>query len=139
MATTVKLDLNGMAPWLEKLATAGRNVDAAVGEALAEGAALVRDDIAAVTPVGQAPEDRHPGNLKANITVDGPKRDGNYSYVEVGLVPGVVDKDTAIYGNVQEYGSASNQAQPYIRPGIDSGKAKARRAIVARLKAEGML
>jgi hypothetical protein len=71
--------------------------------------------------------------------IDGPHQDGNFHYVEVGVVN--ADADTATYGNVQEYGSPSKNIQPqsYIRAGTDRKGAAAKRAIRDSLKAEGMV
>jgi hypothetical protein len=49
------------------------------------------------------------------------------------------DAETAIYGNVQEFGSSSVEAQPYIRPSFRSKKAAAMRAMRDFLKAFGVL
>ena len=77
--------------------------------------------------------------MKKAIEIDGPHQDGNFSFVEVGVVN--ADKEIAIYGNVQEYGSPSKhiKAQPYIRPAIDGRKAAVKRAIRESLKAEGFV
>ena len=74
-----------------------------------------------------------------NIVINGPFRDGNRNYVEVGVITD--DAETAKYANVQEFGSPSKHipAQPYIRPAIDRKKAAAMRAIRESLKAEGMV
>jgi HK97 gp10 family phage protein len=141
MATSVKLSLSGLEEYMEAIAAAGSDVDADVQDALMEGAKKIQDEMKNLVPVGKAPEDPHPGNLKRNIKIDGPHKDGNYNWVEVGVIhkKGFTDKETAIYGNVQEYGSASNQAQPFIRPGIDHGKSKASKKIKDILKERGKL
>jgi HK97 gp10 family phage protein len=51
--------------------------------------------------------------------------EGHYISVTVGMNP-ESDADTAIYGNVQEYGSVDDMAQPYIRPAFDNNKAAVR-------------
>lgn len=44
------------------------------------------------------------------------------------------DEKTAIYANVQEYGSATTPAHPYIRPALDEDKRAARKAMLKVLK-----
>jgi HK97 gp10 family phage protein len=141
MTTQAKLEMKGFEEYLEKLAQAAVEVDPAVDKAIMAGAEVIQQEMISNVPVGKAPEDPHPGNLRKNIKIDGPHQDGNYHFAEVGLIhkKGFTDDETAIYGNVQEYGNASNQAQPYIRPGIDSGRSRAKKQIVSVLKEEGKL
>lgn len=130
MATTGKLELGGLANYLEDIARAGQDIDAAAGRALAAGA----QPILAQMKV-DVPKDTH--NLENHLAVDGPHRTGNFSYIDIGVITG--NKETAIYGNVQEYGSSSVAAHPYIRPALRSKKAAAMRAMKASLKSEGLV
>jgi len=130
MATTGKLELSNLGKYLEDLARAGVDVDAAAQRALLAGAEPILAEMKVLVP-----KDTH--NLEAHLGIDGPHRDGNFSYVEIGMMTG--DKETAIYGNVQEYGSSSVEAQPYIRPALKAKKAAAMRAMRNSLKGEGFV
>ncbi len=130
MSTTGRLNLNGLSAYLDDIAQAGLDIDAAAARALAAGAkpilAQMKFDV---------PKDTH--NLEEHLSIDGPHRNGNFSYVDIGIV--TADPETGIYGNVQEYGSSSVQAQPYIRPSFRSKKAAAGRAMKDSLKSEGLV
>ena len=130
MATSGKLELSGLANYLEDLARAGRDVDAAAQRALEAGAQPILGEMITLVP-----KDLH--NLESHLDLDGPHQEGNFSYVDIGII--AADKDTAIYGNVQEYGSSSVAAQPYIRPALKSKKAAAMRAMKASLESEGLV
>lgn len=130
MATTGRLELGGLANYLEDLARAGQDVDAAVQRALPKGADEILPEMKTLVP-----KDTH--NLEAHLGIEGPHQEGNFSYVEIGII--TADKETAIYGNVQEYGSSSVAAQPYIRPPLKSKKAAAMRAMKESLKSEGLV
>jgi HK97 gp10 family phage protein len=92
-------------------------------------------------PVGEKPDDPHPGNLKAHIKIDGPHHDGNYHWAMVGVIHDIAftDAETARYGVAQEYGTSSMAAQPYIRPTIDEDKGKAGKAMLEVFKEAGAL
>jgi HK97 gp10 family phage protein len=128
MATSGKLELSGLGAYLEDLARAGQDVDAAAERALEAGAQPILADMKELVP-----KDLH--NLERHLTIEGPDREGNLISVQIGIV--VADKETAIYGNVQEHGSSSVTAQPYIRPAFKRKRAAAMRAMKASLKAEG--
>lgn len=130
MATTGRLELKGLANYLEELARAGQDVDAAAKRALDVGA----EPILAQMKI-DVPKDTH--NLEHHLTTDGPHQDGNFIYIDIGIID--ADKHTAIYGNVQEYGSSSNQAQPYIRPALKGKKSAAMKAMKASLESEGFV
>ena len=128
MTTKGSLNLNGLSGYLEDLARAGKDVDEAAKRALTAGSEPILNEM-----VRLVPKDTH--NLEQHLTTDGPNQDGNFISVDIGIIN--ADKDTAIYGNVQEYGSASNAAQPYIRPALKGKKAAAMRAMKASLENEG--
>ena len=125
-----KLSLDGLGKYLEDLAAAGKDVDAAAKKALPIGGEIIARQMRTLVP-----KDTH--HLEDTIGVEGPNQDGNFIYVDVGVITG--DKETAIYGNVQEYGSSSVEAQPYIRPSFRSRKAAAMRAMKQSLESDGML
>ena len=130
MAVIGKLEFRGLANYLEEIARAGLDVDAAAARALEAGAVPI---LAAEKVL--VPKDTH--NLEAHLDVDGPHRTGNFTYIDIGVI--TADKVTAIYGNVQEYGSSSVEAHPYIRPAFKSKKAAAMRAMKESLKTEGFV
>ena len=129
MTTKATLEVKGLEALMENILRAGVDIDAASQRALAKGAEILQSEMDALVPVDT-------GNLKSNITIDGPFQDGNFSYVQVGVVH--ADAETAIYGNVIEYGSRNRPARSYIRAAIESKRAAAMSAIRASLKAEGL-
>ncbi len=125
-----KLTTKGFEEYLEKLAMAGEDIDGISDEALVAGGKVLVAGMKRRVRVRE-------GNLKKNITMLGPTRDGNFHFVEVGLLK--TDKKTAIYGKVQEFGSSSVKAQPYIRPTFSSDMARARAEMREVFKARGAL
>jgi HK97 gp10 family phage protein len=140
MTTRATLDVKGMDQYLEAIQKAGIDIDAAAQRALAAGAEVLHAEMDHLVPVGNAAEgDEHPGNLRKAIVIEGPYQDGNVSYVQIGVVN--ADADTAIYGNVQEYGSPSKHIKPqsYIRAAVDHKAATVKRTIRESLKSEGFV
>lgn len=139
MTTHARLDVKGLDEYMERIQQAGIDIDAAAQRALEAGGKILHAEMDALVPVGDPDDDPHSGNLKKHVTIEGPFRDGNVNYVIVGVVR--ADADTAIYGNVQEYGSPSKHIKPqsYIRAAIDHKKAAVRRAIRESLKSEGFV
>ena len=128
MPVRVKFSTKGFDEWLERVAQAGKSVDQVTDRALDAGG-----EVRLVGMRQRVPKDTH--NLENNLSVDGPKADGNYHYIEVGLNRDV-DADTARYGTVQEYGAVDTPAQPYIRPTLDTDLGKARAAMRQVFKEE---
>src|SRR5512136_2961311 len=89
--------VKGLDEWLEALAQAGQDVDASVDRALEAGAQVALDSMQRRVAVLT-------GNLKDSLAAGAPQQDGNFHSVEVGLLKGT-ERDTARYGNVQEFGS----------------------------------
>jgi HK97 gp10 family phage protein len=140
MTTKASFNLNGMAKYLEDIVQAGVDIDPAADRALQAGADVLLPEMQRLVPVGDSAEgDEHPGNLKRNIVIEGPTQAGNLHTIEIGVLD--ADAETAIYGNVQEYGSPSKHivAQPYIRPAIDGKKAAVKKAIKQSLVNEGFV
>lgn len=125
MTTTATFSMKGFEDLLEAIVALGRDVDAAAAEAAQAGGEVLRQGMQQRAPVDT-------GNLRDHIAVLGPKRDGNYTYVVVGVVK--ADETTARYANAQEYGTTRMAAHPYIRPTIAADKAAARRAAIEALK-----
>jgi HK97 gp10 family phage protein len=142
MTTNGRFNLTGLNEYLEAIAQAGLDIDAAAQRALMKGAEVLQEGMLGLVPVGSAARgDPHPGNLMRHIQIKGPLQDGNFSYAEVGVIHDLAftDADTAAYGNVLEYGSTRQAAQPYIRPAIQGKKAAVLAAMKESLKREGML
>lgn len=133
MVTKATLDVKGLAEYLESIAKAGVDIDAAAQRGLMKGGAVLEAEMDALVPVGET------SNLKTAVILDGPYQDGNFSYVEVGVIG--ASADVAEYGNVQEYGSPSKNipAQPYIRPAIDGKRREVMQEVRESLKAEGLV
>ncbi len=115
-----RLTTKGFEEYLEKIAREGRDIDATADQALEAGGEILLDGMQRRVP-------KDTGNLESKLSVDGPHQEGNLHYVDVGLVR--ADAETSRYGNVQEFGSATTPAQPYVRPTLDSDMGKARRAM----------
>jgi hypothetical protein len=132
MVTKATLNVKGLAEYLESIQQAGLDIDAASQRALMRGGVVLEAEMDALAPVGES------GDLKSAVVLDGPYRDGNFNYVEVGVIN--ASAEVATYGNVQEYGSPSKNipAQPYIRPSIDNKRAAVMREVRESLKAEGL-
>ena len=142
MTTQDYFNLSGLGDYLEEIARAGKDVDGAAQRALQKGSVILQDGMTSLVPIGDAAKgDPHPGNLLRHIQIKGPLQEGNYSFAEVGVIHDIAftDPDTAIYANVQEYGSATNHAQPYIRPAIDGKKSAVMREMKQSLSEEGFL
>lgn len=126
-----KLNLNGLAPWLEALARAGADVDAAADEMLAAGGSVL----------ARGMQERAPyltGDLHDHLTCSAPQSDGNYHFIYVGLLKGT-PADTVRKGAAQEYGTSSMPAHPYIRPTMSEDARAARARMVEVAKARGKL
>lgn len=117
MVTQAKLSWKGFEDYLEALVEAGEEVEVIAKEGIGEALKTVQTDMQNLVPIDT-------GNLYNHIQVDGPHQEGNVIYGEVGVIHDIkfTDKDTAIYGNVIEYGSSSVAAQPYIRPAISKNR-----------------
>lgn len=133
MPIKTKLTTTGMEKWLDAIARAGKEVDPAADKALIAGGEILVNGMKQRAP-------RDTGNLSEHIKASEPQQDGNFHYIEVGLVD--ADKDTARYGNSQEFGWANHAGRkaghPYVRPTLDCDMSRARAAMAAILKAEGI-
>jgi len=133
MTVRVSYKVQGFGEYLEKIAQAGKNIDAAADRA----------NIAAGDVILEGMEERVPrltGNLAEHLERSEPIVEGNFHGIDIGMrKKPLPDDDTARYGNVQEYGSATTPAQSYIRAGFDRTKSKARKAQKESLKKDGAL
>lgn len=124
------LSTKGFSEYLERLAEAGQDIDAISDEALTTGGEILLKGMEA-----RAPRDK--GHLVHRIQVVGPKRDGNYHFIKVGIFN--VDRPKELYFFYQEFGSARNAAHPYLRPTFDDDMRAARAAMLAKFKERGAL
>jgi HK97 gp10 family phage protein len=131
MPIKTRLTTQGFSEYLEKLAKAGQDIDAIADEALTAGGEVLLKGMQERVP-------KLTGNLEQNLSVTKPEQDGNYHYIDVGLVHGV-DADTARYGGAQEYGTSDMPAQPYIRPTFDNDMREARAEMKAVFEEKGAL
>ncbi len=138
MPVRYKMDLKGLEGYLEDLAKAGADIDAAADRALIAGAEAVLAPMRVNVPVGKAPEDPHPGWLKSLLNWFNLTRDGNRHTIEVGI-PSDAPAEVHRYGNANEYGTVKMPAQSFIRKSWDESKAKIRKAEIDSLKREGFL
>jgi HK97 gp10 family phage protein len=124
MTTQGKFTLSGVGAYLEELNRLGHDIDVVAQEVVLEAGQQIQADMQNLVPVDT-------GNLYDHIQINGPHRDGNFHFVEVGVIHDIsfTDAETAIYGNVIEYGSSRVNAQPYIRPALKKNKSIMRKTL----------
>ena len=105
---------------METLAMMETDINAVAGEMLDAGA-----DVALAGMKRRAP--KRTGKLHDNLKKGEVQRDGNVSFIEIGLIdaPGEV----VLYGTVQEFGSSSVSAQSFERATMTEDKGKIRKAM----------
>jgi HK97 gp10 family phage protein len=121
----VTLDTKGIEEAMNEIARLGEDVDQAAAQSLHSGGQVLLKEMK-----GRVPKDT--GNLDRHLVATEPEVDGNYIATTVGISKHA-DKRTAVYATAQEYGTSSMAAQPYVRPGLDTGLHKARRAMIEYL------
>jgi HK97 gp10 family phage protein len=126
-----RLVTGGFEKYFEAIAQKGKDIDAVCDQALAAGGQVLKTGMRR-----RVAKDTH--NLENHIECSKPVKDGNVHYVDIGLLKGTEHK-TAIYGNVQEFGSSDVHAHPYVRPTLDEDMGKARAAMRKIFKEEGAL
>ncbi len=134
MTTTGKIDLSGFREYLEKLAAYPDLLDASVGEAVLAGAQVTLAEMVRLVP--RSDEDKP--HLADQLSIGELQQDGNFFYVEVGLLD-LGENNYFIYGFVVEYGSARQAATPYIRPGLENKKGAVRQSQYEVLKKSGVI
>ena len=127
-------NVSGLENYLEVLQNAEKDINLVAREALGEAAQIIQSAMLSRVPFDT-------GNLKNHIKIKTPSREGNYNYVEIGIIhdAAFTDKKTAIYARVIEFGSATVAARPYIRPAISSKRAAVTNLIRERLKKAGLV
>jgi HK97 gp10 family phage protein len=131
MSIKTRLTTSGFSEYLEKIVKAGQDIDAIADEALAAGGSVLVEGMHRRVP-------KDTGNLDAHLAVSAPQQDGNFHFIEVGLLHGT-DANTARYGAAQEFGTSHTPAQPYIRPTMDEDMRKARGDMKEVFVAKGAL
>jgi hypothetical protein len=107
MTVRGRMDLN-LGPLLEALATAGQDVDQAVTEVLED---MKINALTWMTRQLYETSETWTGATAKTLYAEGPFRDGNYIYIELGAH---TDKDpSALY---KEYGKPTQPAEPFLRP-----------------------
>ena len=142
MVCRVTSNMKGLDDLLGRVVEVGANVDDAAARAVVAGGDVLLDGMLGNVPVGDATKgDPHPGQLMSTLKRADPIRDGNYTFVIVGMPPDA-PADVARYGNAQEYGYSRGGKQypphSYIRKGFDEKKTTARRAVRDSLVQDGL-
>ena len=119
------MKLGGIDEYMQLIQEAGNDILDAAESAVLAGAEVILDGMQR-----RVAKDTH--NLEDHLEMEEPEIDGDFVSVRVGLLH--ADAETARYGNVQEFGSSSMGAQPYVRPAFDEDANKARREMRKALK-----
>lgn len=131
MTVRCEFSYKGFEQYLEVLANAPLELDASIDRANIAGADVILEGM-------QRRVRRRTENLALHLKRSEPQSDGNVRWIEVGIDP-EADADTHRYGNVNEFGSSSMAAQPYVRPAFDEDRAAARRAQRESLQKDAMI
>jgi HK97 gp10 family phage protein len=135
-------ELNGLEEYLKGIEQAGEDAEQAAETAVVIGGDVLLEGMQRRVPVDS-------GDLKSFLDRSDPEWEGLFVFVRVGI-PRRVDaakkgfspeqaEEISRYAAVQEYGSASNKAQPYIRPAFKNDKRKMRRAQRESLERDGVI
>lgn len=114
-----KITIKGMDEYAKKLAALGSRAEGVCKYAVYEGAAVVADEIRSRIPVDS-------GDLKSSMALTVMRNDNGYVYTQV-TFPGYDRRGVpnAVKAAVLESGSSTRQKHPFIRPAVNSCKAKA--------------
>lgn len=123
--------IKGIDKYLDVLSSAGKNVDDAIGTALGETAPMVTEDIHKRL---KETSTKWTGATDATIYQTEPQRDGNYTFVEIGLDTA---KDPS--GFFDEFGTAQQAAEPFFRPAFRNMRHKWRNKMKEVLQRLGAL
>lgn len=125
-----KIRLTGLEEYADRIKQAGQDVD----EVIQEGLGALGDEILADMH-RLVPKDTH--NLESHLAKE-LLQDGHVHVLTIGIDASEGAK-TFVYGMVQEYGSSSVKAHPYIRPAMERGRKRVMQVIKTRMKARGLL
>lgn len=108
----------------DQLAELGEDIDQVAAESLDAGADVVLAGMKKRVPVDT-------GDLKNQLKKGKVKRDGNVTMIEIGQVgeDSKISPRDAIKANVNEFGSSSMPAQPFVRPTMTEDKSKINKAM----------
>lgn len=107
----------------------------AAKEALANAGREIADEWAVMVPIGEAPEDPHPGAYQRSLRDQGAvtvraTKNGASGSVRPAVLPELADDDQPrVYAAVLEFGDADRAAQPSARPAFESALPRALRTI----------
>ena len=116
--------LSGVEEYFERIQQVGFDILRAAERAVDAGSDVILGGM-----VRRVPKDTH--NLENHLGKE-IEIDGDQVTAVVGLLN--ADADTARYGNVQEYGSSSMSAHPYVRSAFDEDRRRAMTAMKKELK-----
>ena len=102
------LEFKALSNWLEELAAAEKDVDAVVGELLAENQPFIKEELE--RNLHKTSEQWTP-ELALTIDVREVKREGNFIFIEASAGEG--DEQAA---QAKEYGTTRQAAEPFFRP-----------------------
>lgn len=117
---TVKLKVDGIEEYLEKIKKAGGDIVETVKEAIGESAKPIHEDIRI-----WAEKHKMTGATLKGVSLDEVKVEGNDIYVDVGI-------DTTLsplswHAVFVEFGTPKQAADPGIRPAFDNNKSKVKK------------
>jgi HK97 gp10 family phage protein len=120
----------GLDDYLAKIEAAGRNVDDAVAEAISDAAPVIEEHMHKLL---RASSEAWTGATEATLFKTPVKRDGNYTFIEIGAD---VSRDPA--GLYKEFGTARQGAEPFMRPAFTQMRHQWRNKLKAALKRLGV-
>jgi HK97 gp10 family phage protein len=103
-------EIKGLDAYLEELARAGQDADAAVADVLEEARPIAEANMQQRL---RASSELWTGETAATIHVTPPQRDGNYTFIA--LEAGDADVPQAFY---KEFGTTRQAAEPFWRPAL---------------------
>lgn len=158
MSANLTIELKGLPEMQRAFDQLGKTLtQAKIRQALMPGARIIRDGIKSEVPVGSRVHYMYasaglnskaggkkkgngkgnklkvlrPGNLKRSIGIKGRK---GVPYLTIGPRKGGKSGADGFYAYMQEYGTATLPAQPFMRPGFEKSKAAAEAAIFKKME-----
>ena len=126
------MEIKGLEEYIKHIHEAGESVNDVARSALAEIGPMLQAEMLRDVPVDE-------GELRDTIQIRTPSGEGDYNYINVGIIAGVATKRNAIKALVFEFGSVHIAARPFIRPAIARKRAAVSRLIRERFKAKGLV
>jgi len=122
--------LANLEEYLAQIEAAGNDVDEAVAEGLAESAPIVTEEMHRLL---RQSSETWTGMTDATIFQTEPQRDGNFTFVEIGI-----DAPLAPQGFYKEFGTARQAAEPFVRPAFTNMRNRWRAKLREVLKSLGV-